>query len=170
MIFSKDWLAEAHRVFKNPPEACLWRAACITSARLLSAPNSWDSNKNNIITWRKPNAMPNITKRTFTHTTEYTCWFVKGGGWVFNYFHLKKINPLKAKNGQDKQMPDFMELPIVQGAERLRDEKKRTRHTPPHKKPERLLEIFIAANNNPQRYCIGSFHRQRHNRGSVGTA
>ncbi|CEG12549.1 hypothetical protein MSIBF_A2450004 [groundwater metagenome] len=32
---------------------------------------------NNIITGYKTNAMPNITKRVFTHSIEYICWFVK---------------------------------------------------------------------------------------------
>ena len=62
-----------------------------------------------------------------------------------------------------------MELPIVQGAERLRDEKN-GRAIHPTQKPERFIGNFYRRNNNPQRYCIGSFHRQRHNRGSVGTA
>ena len=45
---------------------------------------------NNIITWYKTNAMPSITKRTFTHSTEFVCWFVKGKGWKYNYFQLKE--------------------------------------------------------------------------------
>lgn len=32
---------------------------------------------NNILTWYKVNAMPNITKRTYTHSTGFVCWFVK---------------------------------------------------------------------------------------------
>ena len=61
-----------------------------------------------------------------------------------------------------------MELPIVQGAERLRDEKN-GRAIHPTQKPERLLEIFIAATTTPKDIVL-ILHRQRHNRGSVGTA
>ena len=38
----------------------------------------------NLITWKKTNPMPNITKRTLTHSTEFIIWFVKGKGWKFN--------------------------------------------------------------------------------------
>jgi len=103
---------------------------------------------NNIITWYKTNAMPNITKRTFTHATEYVCWFVKGNKWVYNYEDLKKLNPHKTKNGELKQMRDFLdfiELPIVQGKERLHNNNGRAIH--PTQKPEKLLEIIVMASS-----------------------
>ena len=46
----------------------------------------------NIITWQKTNAMPNMTKRVYTHSTELIVWAVKGKKWIFNYKDLKKIN------------------------------------------------------------------------------
>ena len=104
---------------------------------------------NNILIWYKVNAMPNITKRTFTHSTEFVCWFVKGKNWVFNYETVKKINPNKTKTGADKQMRDFLDfitLPIVQGKERLRGDNGRALH--PTQKPERLLELIIQASSN----------------------
>ncbi len=104
---------------------------------------------NNILTWYKVNAMPNITKRTFTHSTEFVVWFVKGKNWIFNYDIVKKINPNKTKKGEDKQMRDFwdfIKLPIVQGKERLRGENGRALH--PTQKPEKLLEIIIQASSN----------------------
>ena len=104
---------------------------------------------NNILTWYKVNAMPNITKRTFTHSTEFVVWFVKGKNWIFNYDIVKKINPNKTKKGEDKQMRDFLDfikLPIVQGKERLRGENGRALH--PTQKPEKLLEIIIQASSN----------------------
>tara|TARA_Y100000996_G_C22472775_1_gene622853 strand:- start:172 stop:960 length:789 start_codon:yes stop_codon:yes gene_type:complete len=103
----------------------------------------------NILTWYKVNAMPNITKRTYTHSTEFVLWFVKGKKWIFNYDDVKKFNPNKTKSGDDKQMRDFLdfiELPIVQGKERLRGENGRALH--PTQKPERLLELIILASSN----------------------
>ncbi|MCD4746566.1 MAG: site-specific DNA-methyltransferase [Bacteroidales bacterium] len=103
---------------------------------------------NNILTWYKTNAMPNITKRTFTHSTEFVCWFVKGKNWIFNYDEVKKFNPHKTKDGKNKQMRDFLdfiELPIVQGRERIRGENGRAIH--PTQKPERLLELIIKASS-----------------------
>lgn len=103
---------------------------------------------NNIITWFKTNAMPNITKRTFTHSTEFVCWFVKGKNWIFNYNEIKEFNPNKTKYGQNKQLRDFIdfiELPIVQGKERLKGKEGRALH--PTQKPEKLLELIILASS-----------------------
>lgn len=104
---------------------------------------------NNIITWYKKNAMPNITKRTFTHSTEFVCWFVKGKKWIFNYKLIKEFNPNKTKDGKDKQLRDFLdfiELPIVQGKERIKGKNGRAIH--PTQKPEKLLELIILASSN----------------------
>jgi len=113
---------------------------------------------NNILTWYKTNAMPNITKRTYTHSTEFVCWFVKGKNWVFNYDEVKKFNPNKTKDGKDKQMRDFLdfiELPIVQGKERLRGENGRALH--PTQKPEKLLELIIKASSNENDIVLDPF-------------
>lgn len=113
---------------------------------------------NNIITWYKTNSMPNITKRTFTHSTEFVCWFVKGKNWVFNYEAVKKFNPNKTKEGNDKQMRDFLdfiELPIVQGKERIKGENNRAAH--PTQKPVKLLELVILASSNENDIVLDPF-------------
>lgn len=113
---------------------------------------------NNILTWYKVNAMPNITKRTYTHSTEFVCWFVKGKNWVFNYEEVKEFNPNKTKEGNNKQMRDFLdfiELPIVQGKERLRGENGRALH--PTQKPEKLLELIIKASSNENDIVLDPF-------------
>ncbi len=113
---------------------------------------------NNIITWYKINAMPNITKRTFTHSTEFVCWFVKGKNWVFNYDAVKQFNPNKTKEGDAKQMRDFLdfiELPVVQGKERLRSENGRAAH--PTQKPEKLMELIILASSAENEVVLDPF-------------
>ena len=43
---------------------------------------------NNSTVWYKPNAMPNISKRMFTESTEHLIWVTKDGKgkkWTFNY-------------------------------------------------------------------------------------
>ena len=113
---------------------------------------------NNILTWYKTNSMPNITKRIFTHSTEFVCWFVKGKNWVFNYDVVKKFNPHKTKDNMDKQMRDFfdfIELPIVQGAERLKGKNGRAAH--PTQKPEKLLELIILASSNENDIVLDPF-------------
>lgn len=113
---------------------------------------------NNILTWYKVNAMPNITKRTYTHSTEFVCWFVKGKNWIFNYEEVKSLNPHKTKMGENKQMRDFLdfiELPIVQGKERLRGDSGRALH--PTQKPEKLLELIIKASSNEEDLVLDPF-------------
>ncbi len=101
---------------------------------------------NNVITWQKVNAMPNMTKRVFTHSTEFIVWAVKGKNWIFNYQELKKINPEKQKDGTLKQMRDVWSLPLVQGKERLRGDDNRALH--PTQKPEEMLRRIIIASSN----------------------
>lgn len=101
---------------------------------------------NNVITWYKTNAMPNMTKRVFTHSTEFVVWAVKGKNWIFNYETIKQINPELQKNGEKKQMRDMWQMPLVQGKERIRDEKNKAAH--PTQKPEELLKRVILASSN----------------------
>lgn len=153
--FCRDWMGEAHRVLTAA--GSLFVACSMHNiGEVIMCAKALGFKQNNLFVWRKPNAMPNISKRTFTHTTEYTCWFVKGKGWVFNYGDLKKMNPLKAKDGGDKQMPDFVELPLVQGGERIR-ENGCGRALHPAQKPERLVEIFIAATTAPGDLVLDPF-------------
>ena len=102
--------------------------------------------------------MPNITKRTYTHSTEFVCWFVKGKNWTFNYETVKEFNPNKTKSGDKKQMRDFLdfiELPIVQGKERIRGENGRALH--PTQKPEKLIELIIKASSNENDLVLDPF-------------
>ncbi|WP_083763220.1 DNA-methyltransferase [Kosmotoga olearia] len=145
---SSIWLKEAWRVLKSNVSlyvSCTYH----NIGEIIFLAKKIGFRLNNIITWYKTNAMPNITKRTFTHSTEYVCWFVKGNKWKFNYEELKKINPNKRKDGKPKQMRDFLnfiEMPIVQGKERIKGENGRAIH--PTQKPEKLLEIIIIASSN----------------------
>ncbi|MBT5022985.1 site-specific DNA-methyltransferase [Candidatus Woesearchaeota archaeon] len=84
----------------------------------------------NLITWKKTNPMPNITRRTLTHSTEFIAWFAKGKGWKFNYENMKKYN-------QGKQLKDVWEFSLCQGAERIKGDNGKSAH--PTQKP---LELF----------------------------
>jgi site-specific DNA-methyltransferase (adenine-specific)/modification methylase len=103
---------------------------------------------NNVITWYKSNAMPNITKRSFTHSTEFIVWAVKWKGWIFNYEESKKLNPEKQKSWENKQMRDVWTIPLCQWKERLKWKDNTSLH--PTQKPEELLKriILIASNKN----------------------
>lgn len=146
--FTENWLREAFRVLESKGSlyvSCTYH----NIAEIIFMAKRTGFKLNNIITWYKTNAMPNITKRTFTHATEYVCWFVKGKGWKFNYEKVKKLNPHKTKKGKTKQMRDFLnfiEMPILQGKERIKGPNGRAVH--PTQKPEKLLEIIIKASSN----------------------
>jgi len=143
--FSKKWIEEALRILK--PNGSLFISCTFHNiGEIIVISKKIGFKLNNILTWYKTNAMPNITKRTFTHSTEFVCWFVKGKKWKFNYEELKNLNLHRTKDGKLKQMRDFIELPLVQGKERMKDENGRTLH--PTQKPEKLLEIIITATSN----------------------
>lgn len=110
---------------------------------------------NNIITWQKINAMPNMTKRVFTHSSEFIVWAVKGRKWIFNYAELKNINPEKQKDGSLKQMRDVWSLPLVQGNERLKNEDGKSLH--PTQKPEEMLKRIIIASSNKNDIILDPF-------------
>ena len=110
---------------------------------------------NNVITWYKTNAMPNLTRRTFTHTTEFVVWAVKGKGWCFDYETMRRINPERQRNGHPKQMRDLWKIPLVQGRERLRGEDGRALH--PTQKPEEMLKRIILASSNKNDIVLDPF-------------
>jgi site-specific DNA-methyltransferase (adenine-specific)/modification methylase len=106
--------------------------------------------------WIKSNAMPNLTRRVLTHTTEFVIWAVKGKGWIFNYDKLKELNPDKKQDGTDKQMRDIWTMPLCQGKERLRDEDgKKALH--PTQKPEELLKRIILGFSNESDIILDPF-------------
>jgi len=110
----------------------------------------------NVVTWHKSNAMPNLTRRVLTHSTEFIIWAVKGKDWIFNYEILKKINPDKKKDGTDKQMRDIWTMPLCQGKERLRDiDAKKAFH--PTQKPEELLKRIILGFSNERDIVLDPF-------------
>lgn len=88
----------------------------------------------NLITWKKTNPMPSITKRTLTYSTEFIVWFAKGSGWTFNYKDMKKYN-------KGKQLKDFWEFPLCQGVERIKGNNGRAAH--PTQKPLDLFKRLV---------------------------
>ena len=110
----------------------------------------------NIITWNKSNAMPNMTRRVLTHTTEFVIWATKGKGWIFNYSILKDLNPDKKKDGTTKQMRDLWTMPLCQGKERLKDYAS-SKALHPTQKPEELLKRIILGFSNENDIILDPF-------------
>jgi site-specific DNA-methyltransferase (adenine-specific)/modification methylase len=153
-IFSDAWIGESHRVLKDSG-AIYVCASHHNLAQMLVSLAHWGFQVKNILVWEKPNAMPNMTRRTYTHSTELIVWAVKGKGWTFNYEDLKAVNPDKQLDGSPKMLRDVWRLPVVQGAERLRGEDGRALH--PTQKPEALVERCVLASSNPGELVIDPF-------------
>jgi site-specific DNA-methyltransferase (adenine-specific)/modification methylase len=157
VTFTVDWLKACHRILL-PNGSVYISCTQHNIGEILTEGKRAGFKLNNILTWYKTNAMPNITKRTFTHSTEFVCWFVKGKNWIFNYDEVKKFNPHKTKEGNNKQMRDFfdfIEIPIVQGKERIKGNDGRAIH--PTQKPEKLLELIIRASSNENDIVLDPF-------------
>ena len=147
VLFTQKWIEACSKVLKNTASiyiACSYH----NIAEVIIILKRLNFKINNIITWYKTNAMPNMTKRVFTHSTEFVIWAVKGSGWIFNYEVMKEINLEKQKDGSLKQMRDLWELPLVQGKERLRSDDGKALH--PTQKPEEILKriILISSQKN----------------------
>jgi len=148
LVFTEKWIGKVWNVLERTGSlyvSCTYH----NIAEIIFIAKKIGFKLNNIITWYKTNAMPNITKRTFTHSTEYVCWFIKGNNWKFNYERIKDFNPHKTKDGKPKQLRDFVdfiEMPIVQGKERIKGQNGRAIH--PTQKPEKLIELIILASSD----------------------
>ena len=99
--------------------------------------------------------MPNMTKRVFTHSTEYIIWAVKERKWIFNYEKMKEINPERQKNGSPKQMRDLWKIHLCQGKERIKGNNGRAVH--PTQKPETLIERIILASSKEADIVLDPF-------------
>jgi len=145
MKFTRKWIGGCHRALKQNGSiyiSCTYH----NLSEVMIVLKQLEFKINNVIVWQKTNAMPNMTRRVFTHSTEFVVWAVKGKKWIFNYEMLKEINPEKQKNGSPKQMRDVWSMPLVQGKERIRGSDGRALH--PTQKPEEMLKRIILASSN----------------------
>ncbi len=145
MQFTRKWIGGCHKVLKDNGAiyiSCTYH----NLSEVMIVLKQLNFKINNIIVWQKTNAMPNMTRRVFTHSTEFVVWAVKGKKWIFNYNELKEINPEKQKDGSLKQMRDVWSMPLVQGKERLRGKDGRALH--PTQKPEEMMKRIIIASSN----------------------
>lgn len=152
--FTFRWIKGCNRVLK--PTGSIYVACSYHNiGEVIVSLKQLNFQINNVITWYKSNAMPNMTRRTFTHSTEFVVWGTKGKGWCFNYDVMRSINPEKQKNGESKQMRDVWQIPLVQGRERLRGDDGRALH--PTQKPEEMLKRIILASSNVNDIVLDPF-------------
>ena len=145
MQFSFQWIEGAYDALKENGSiyiACSYH----NIGEVMLVLKQLNCKVNNIITWYKTNAMPNMTRRVYTHSTEFVIWAVKGSNWTFNYEISKEINPETKKDGSAKQMRDLWSMPLVQGKERLKKDDGKSLH--PTQKPEEMLKRIILSSSN----------------------
>lgn len=143
--FTQKWIGSCHKILKENGSIYV-SCAYHNLTEVMIILKQLDFKINNVIVWQKTNAMPNMTKRVFTHSAEFAVWAVKGKNWIFNYEELKKINSETQKDGSLKQMRDVWLMPLVQGSERLRGKNGRALH--PTQKPREMLKRIITASSN----------------------
>jgi modification methylase len=137
--FTRDWLLACRRVLK--PEGALWVIGSYHNifrvGALLQDLGFWVLND---IVWRKTNPMPNFRGRRFTNAHETLIWASMGPKtrYTFNYEAMKALN-------EDLQMRSDWLIPICAGAERLKEDGRKTH---PTQKPEALLSRVILAASN----------------------
>lgn len=152
--FTKKWIKASKQILKDNGSiyiSCTYH----NIAEIMIILKELGFKVNNIITWHKTNAMPNMTRRVFTHSAEFIIWAVKGKKWIFNYEKIKKINPEKRKDGSLKQMRDVWPMSLVQGKERLKNRSGRAFH--PTQKPEEMLKRIIVASSNKNDLVLDPF-------------
>lgn len=131
--FTRNWIKEANRLLV-PTGSIMVCGSLHNIGEVIIALKELNYKFINLITWKKTNPMPNITKRTLTHSTEFIAWFAKGSGWIFNYKNMKKY-------AEGKQLRDIWEFPLCQGRERLKGKDGRAVH--PTQKPLELFKRLI---------------------------
>jgi len=145
--FTKKWIKESDRVLSEMGTIMVC-CSYHNVGEVIMALKELEYKPLNIITWRKPNAMPNITKRMLTHSTEFIVWFAKGKNWTFNYDKMKKYN-------YGKQLRDVWDFPSCQGPERIKGEEGRAAH--PTQKPSKLFKRLIEMASKENQVILDPF-------------
>ena len=146
--FTRGWLAGCRRVLK--PSGSLWVIGSYHNifrvGAILQDLGFWVLND---VIWRKTNPMPNFRGRRFTNAHETLIWASMGpkARYTFNYEAMKALN-------EDLQMRSDWLLPICSGAERLKQDGRKTH---PTQKPEALLHRVILASSHPGDVVLDPF-------------
>ena len=156
--YHKTWIRLCRNVLKD--DGTIWISATFHSIYAIGVALEMEgfSIINNII-WQKPNPAPNLSCRSFTHSTETILWARKQltakrkGKHYFNYLAMKKEN-----NG--KQMKDVWlfenDSEIWNISTTPKKEKQEGYH--PTQKPIKLLERIILASTRENDLVLDPFN------------
>ena len=146
--FCKKWLTECKRVLKD--NGSIWVIGTYHNIFRLGyhMQNKGYWMLNDVI-WRKNNPMPNFRGTRFTNAHETLIWASKNkkSKYTFNYQSLKCLN-------DDLQMRSDWTLPICNGSERIKKNRKKVHST---QKPESLLHRILLASTNKDDFVFDPF-------------
>jgi len=146
--FTYTWLSECKRVLKK--NGAIWVIGSYHNIfRVGTAIQNLGFWILNDVIWNKKNPMPNFRGSRFTNAHETLIWASKSekSKYTFNYQSLKCLN-------DDLQMRSNWDLPICNGAERLKKNGKKVHST---QKPEALLHRILLATSNKNDLVLDPF-------------
>lgn len=144
--FNKKWIRECKRILKD--NGTIWISG--TMHNIYSVGTALEEEGFiiiNNITWKKLNPPPNISCRTFVHSTETILWAKKD---LKNAKHNFNYEVMKNYSG-GKQMKDVWETSLTKPSE-----KKCGKH--PTQKPKEILERIILASTNENDIILDPFN------------
>lgn len=144
--FNKKWIKLCKEVLKD--NGTIWISGTMHNIYSIGMALEEEGFKIiNNITWKKLNPPPNISCRTFVHSTETILWAqkdIKTAKHKFNYKLMKELNG-------GKQMKDVWETSLTKPSE-----KKCGKH--PTQKPVKLLENIILASTDEGDLILDPFN------------
>src|SRR5258708_4903847 len=104
----------------------------------------------NMVTWFKPNAMPNFRGTRLKNDLEFIICAKRNDkvSYTFNHHQMKQFN-------EGKQLGSMWTIPVCAGQERLKDADGKKLH--PTQKPEELLKRIIVASSKPGDVVLDPF-------------
>ncbi len=144
--FNRTWIRLCKEVLKD--NGTIWISGSMHNMYSIGMALEQEGFKvMNNITWRKTNPPPNMSCRTFTHSTETVLWAkkdIKGIKYTFNYDIMKQMN-------DGKQMKDVWDIAFAG-----KSEKTHGKH--PTQKPLKLLERIVLASTNEGDIVLDPFN------------
>ena len=143
--FNKKWIKECYRVLKD--NGTIWISGTMHNIYSIGMALEEEGFKIiNNITWQKTNPPPNLSCKTFTHSTETILWArkdLKKVKYTFNYNIMKELN-------NNKQMKDVWTTSLTKPSE-----KKCGKH--PTQKPLEILDKIILASTKENDLILDPF-------------
>lgn len=143
--FNRKWIKECYRVLKD--NGTIWISGTLHNIYSIGMALEEEGFKIiNNITWQKTNPPPNLSCKTFTHSTETILWArkdLKKVKYTFNYNIMKELN-------NNKQMKDVWATSLTKPSE-----KKCGKH--PTQKPLEILDKIILASTKENDLILDPF-------------